>query len=174
MISDLVINMLMYSEEKEPDLEYCSPNDIAEEVFDLIVEKAAQAHVRLVKDFDMDIDECYLDQRGLQHCLLNVGAFAIDALSKDPQKEGTSVAIKTGKEEGGIRFDVVVSGLDLPEEIKDKPIEQFFTVKGSRGRGFGLLVAKKIVEESGGSITFESTPGKGGTFSIHLPCNADA
>jgi len=173
-ISDLVINMLMYSEEKEPDLDYCSPNDIAEEVFDLIVEKAAQSQVRLVKDFDRDMDECYLDQRGLQHCLLNVGAFAIDALSKDPQKDGTSVVIKTGKEEGGIRFDVVVSGLDLPEEIKDKPFEQFFTVKGSRGRGFGLLVAQKIVEENGGSITFESTPGKGGTFSIHLPCNTDA
>ncbi|UCF57451.1 MAG: response regulator, partial [Deltaproteobacteria bacterium] len=111
-ISDLAINMLLYSNEKEPELEYCSPNDIAEEVFDLIVEKAAQSQVKLVKDFDTDMNECYLDLNGLQHCLLNVGTYAIDTLNQDPQKDRASVVIKTGREEGGIRFDIVVNGLD--------------------------------------------------------------
>jgi PAS domain S-box-containing protein len=169
-ISDLVMDMLTYSREREPELESCSPNDIAQDVFDLMDEKAKKSRVTLVKDFDPSIDICFLDPAGLHRCLLNLVTNAIDACVFDGNKEkGWSVIIKTQKGEDEIRFDVTDNGMGMTKEIQEKIFERFFTTKGSKGSGFGLLVTQKTIQEHGGRVSFESTPGKGTTFSLHLP-----
>jgi PAS domain S-box-containing protein len=169
-ISDLVMDMLTYSREREPELESCSPNDIAQDVFDLMDEKAKKSRVTLVKDFDPSIDICFLDPAGLHRCLLNLVTNAIDACVFDGNKEkGWSVIIKTQKGEDEIRFDVTDNGMGMTKEIQEKIFERFFTTKGSKGSGFGLVVTQKTIQEHGGRVSFESTPGKGTTFSLHLP-----
>ncbi|MEE8621602.1 MAG: ATP-binding protein, partial [Syntrophobacteria bacterium] len=45
----------------------------------------------------------------------------------------------------------------------------FFSTKGSQGTGLGLAVTKKIIEEHGGVIEAESTPGQGSKLTIKLP-----
>ena len=169
-ISDLVMNMLSYSKEREPELESCSPNRIAQEVFDLMEESAKKSKVKLIKDFDLSINACYLDPDGLHRCLLNLVTNAIDACRFDPNKEKDwSVVMKTRKKESGIRFDITDNGMGMTQEVQEKLFERFFTTKGSKGSGFGLLVTRKIIDEQGGNITFKSDPGKESTFSIHLP-----
>ncbi len=169
-ISDLVMDMLTYSREREPELESCSPNDIAQDVFDLMDEKAKKSRVTLVKDFDPSIDICFLDPAGLHRCLLNLVTNAIDACVFEGTKEKDwSVIIKTQKGEDEIRFDVTDNGMGMTKEIQEKIFERFFTTKGSKGSGFGLLVTQKTIQEHGGRISFESAPGKGTTFSLHLP-----
>ncbi len=169
-ISDLVMDMLSYSKEREPDLQSCSPNDIAQEVYDLVKEKARNSGVRMLKDLDASIDTCFLDPGGLHRCLLNLVTNAIDACTLDPEKEKDwAVTIKTQKETDGIRFDVADNGMGMTKDVQEKIFERFFSTKGSKGTGFGLLVTRKTIEEHGGRITFESEPAKGTTFSIHLP-----
>jgi signal transduction histidine kinase len=95
---------------------------------------------------------------------------AIDACVFDSNKEKDwSVLIKTGTEEHGIRFDVVDNGMGMTKEIQEKIFERFFSTKGSKGSGFGLLVTQKTIEEHGGRVSFESAFGRGTTFSLHLP-----
>lgn len=169
-ISDLVMDMLTYSREREPDLESCSPNDIAQDVFDLMAETAKKSDIILVKDFDPSIDICFLDPAGLHRCLLNLVTNAIDACVFDDSKEKDwSVIIKTRTEEQGIRFDVADNGMGMTKEIQEKIFERFFSTKGSKGSGFGLLVTQKTIEEHGGRVSFESEFGRGTTFSLHLP-----
>jgi PAS domain S-box-containing protein len=169
-ISDLVMDMLSYSREREPELESCSPNDIAQDVFDLMDEKAKKSRVKLVKDFDPSIDICFLDPAGLHRCLLNLVTNAIDACVFDGNKEKDwSVIIKTQKGKDEIRFHVTDNGMGMTKEIQEKIFERFFTTKGSKGSGFGLLVTEKTIEEHGGKVSFETDPGKGTTFSLHLP-----
>ena len=164
------MNMLTYSREREPSLDSCHPNDILKEVYDLMVEKAKKSDVKLVKDPDSSIEPCYLDPDGLHRSLLNLVTNAIDACTFDPNKEKSwSVVIRSRKEDTGIRFDIVDNGMGMTQEVQKKLFERFFSTKGSKGRGFGLLVTRKMIEEHGGTITFKSTPGKGSTFSIHLP-----
>ncbi|MEE9565924.1 MAG: response regulator [Desulfobacteria bacterium] len=169
-ISDLVMNMLIYSKEREPDYVLCSPNDIAQEVYDLLQEKAAQSKVKIVKDFDSSIGECYLDPNGPHRCLLNLVTNAIDACILDPQEDKDwSVVMRTRNEEDNIRFDVVDNGAGMTKEVQEKLFERFFSTKGGKGTGLGLLVTRKIVNEHGGNISFESEPGKGTTFAMHFP-----
>ena len=61
-----------------------------------------------------------------------------------------------------------------PESIGDDDIQsrlftRFFSTKSGGGTGLGLPVAKKIVEEHGGTLQVRSELGKGAEFSIHLP-----
>ena len=169
-ISELVMNMLTYSREREPSLKTCSPNDIAQEVFDLMEEHAKKSDVELIRNLDPEIDTCFLDPEGLHRSLLNLVSNAIDACLFDPDKEKRwSVTIRSRAEESGIRFDVVDNGMGMTDEVQAKLFGRFFTTKGSKGSGFGLLVTKKMIEEHGGRVTFRSEPGKGSMFSIHLP-----
>ncbi len=168
-ISDLVMNMLIYSKEREPDYQYCSPNSIAQEVHDLVQEKAAQSKVKLVMDFDLSLNQCHLDPSGLHRCLLNLVTNAIDACIEDPQEgKDWSVVIRTEKEGDGIRLDVSDNGMGMTKEVQGKIFERFFSTKGGRGTGLGLLVTRKIIDEHGGSISFESEPGKGTTFTVRF------
>ncbi|MBN1843757.1 MAG: response regulator [Deltaproteobacteria bacterium] len=185
-ISDLVMNMLIYSKEREPDYVSCSPNDIAQEVYDLMYqtlearwaklrdvmkEKAPQPKVKLVKDFAFSINECFLDPTGLHRCLLNLVTNAIDACTAE-RHEGKEffVVIRTRKEDGGIRFEIADNGVGMTQEIQESLFEDFFSTKGPKGTGLGLLVTRKIVDEHGGTITFDSTPGEGTTFIMRFPC----
>jgi signal transduction histidine kinase len=185
-ISDLVMNMLAYSKEREPDYELCNPNEIAQEVYDLMNEtirarsvvsyfrvkdKRVEFGVKLIKDFDPSVGECYLDPTGLHRCLLNLITNAIDActLVVDEGKD-CSVVIRTRKDKDGVRFDVEDNGMGMTKEVQEKLFDRFFSTKGGRGTGLGLMVTRKIVDEHGGTMSFESEPGKGTTFSMLFPC----
>ncbi len=64
-------------------------------------------------------------------------------------------------------ISVADNGKGIPDEIKDKIFEPKFTTK-SKGMGLGLAMVKNIVESYGGTITFESTEGKGSVFTIRF------
>ena len=156
-ISDLVMNMLIYSKEREPDYQECSPNDIAKEVYDLMYEtleaRSAKLYdlmkkkskVKLFKDFDLSINECYLDPTGLHRCLLNLVTNAIDACTLEPDTDKDfSVVIKTRKENDGIRFDIVDNGVGMTKEVQEKLFEKFKYDSPSGTKGNPRCIAQRI------------------------------
>jgi PAS domain S-box-containing protein len=169
-ISDLVMNMLIYSKEREPDYVPCAPNDVIQEVYDLMKEKAAQSKVTLTMDLDPSIDIFHLDQNGLHRCLLNLVTNAIDACVLDSDEDKTwSVVMRSQKEDSGLRLDVIDNGTGMTEGVQKKLFERFFTTKAGKGTGLGLLVTREIIDQHGGTISVESEPGKGATFTIRFP-----
>ena len=70
-----------------------------------------------------------------------------------------------------MRISVSDTGCGIPETIRDKVFNPFFTTKAiGRGTGQGLAIARSIVVEMhGGTLTFESEVGKGTTFYVRLP-----
>jgi signal transduction histidine kinase len=98
-------------------------------------------------------------------------ANAIDACTLESDEDRDfSIIIRTRKEDDGIRFDVVDNGSGMTEEVQQKLFERFFSTKGPKGTGLGLLVTRKTVDEHGGTISFESEPGKGTTFTMRFSC----
>lgn len=169
--ADLVMDLLSYAKEREPEYETCRPNDIVEDVGSLVAEKAEENGVSMVMDLDPQVGETVMDPRTVHTVLLNLASNAVDACIFDENTgKQWQVRLSTARTgDGGIRFAVSDNGSGMTEEVREKLFTSFFSTKGHRGTGLGLLVTRKLVEEHGGSIDVESTPGKGTTFTVRLP-----
>jgi PAS domain S-box-containing protein len=168
--SELALDVLSYSKKREPDYQKCFPNDIVDEVCELLQERALENKVRIIKDLSKSIKEIRLDKEILHRCLLNLVLNAIDVCIFDwnTDKKHT-VCVKSKLEDNDIiRFDVEDNGSGISDEVKGKMFSSFFSTKGSKGTGLGLLVTKKLVEEHSGTIDVTSSLGKGTTFTIKL------
>ena len=169
--SDLVQDLLSYSKEREPEFRPCFPNEIADDVCELMKEVAGENDVAIVKKFSESIGEEAMDSRTIHRCLLNLVSNAIDACRYDDSITKTHcVTVSSALESDNfIRFDVSDNGSGMTEEVKEKIFGSFFSTKGSQGTGLGLLVSRKLIEEHGGTIDVTSQLGEGTTFTVRLP-----
>ncbi len=75
-------------------------------------------------------------------------------------------------EQDGAEIEVTDTGLGISPENQDKIFDEFFQLSDpqrSKGSGLGLAICKRLVEAMGGRLTVSSAPGKGSTFTVHLP-----
>lgn len=90
---------------------------------------------------------------------------------------GSSITLKVtaNAEHSMLCIQVIDTGIGIPSESLEKIFERTYTVSSSRtpgsptGSGLGLCIVKTIISQHGGSISCESTPGKGSCFTILLP-----
>jgi signal transduction histidine kinase len=79
--------------------------------------------------------------------------------------------VRSAREGDDVRVEVHDTGCGIPDAIRDRIFDPFFTTKevGS-GTGQGLAIAHSVVvDKHGGTLTFDSTVGKGTVFTIRLP-----
>ncbi len=89
--------------------------------------------------------------------------------AREALKPGDKVTIQCKKGEEKLEITISDNGPGIPDKIRDSLFEPFVTAGKENGTGLGLAVAKKIVEDHGASISFESNTGMGTTFKIELP-----
>jgi signal transduction histidine kinase len=170
-VKGLAMDLLNYAKEREPEYQMGDPNAPAREVCALMLPRAEEAGVALKSDFSGDLPEVWFDPEGIHRVLLNLVGNAIDActdLSCTP--EAPQVVIRTSKPQGwAVEYEVSDNGCGMDEETKQKIFQTFFSTKGTKGTGLGLMIAKKIVDEHGGVISVASGKGKGSTFKVRLP-----
>lgn len=99
----------------------------------------------------------------LVQVFLNLVLNAIDVTDRDGRIE-LSVTAKPG----GVEVSVRDHGSGVAPEHVPKLFQPYFTTK-THGTGLGLFVTRKLVEEHGGSVTFESSPDQGTIFRVFLP-----
>ena len=169
--ADLVKDLLYYSKERAPEYTDCAPNDIAEEVCRLMAPVAEGSRIELVRHFDPDMGRVRMDPRTVYRALLNLISNAIDACTEDvDDKKQHAVTVSTQRSTAGqIHFAVSDTGIGMDRATQEKLFTSFFSTKGSRGTGLGLLVTRKLVNEHNGEITVFSQPGVGTTFTMRLP-----
>ncbi|HKR58685.1 MAG TPA: PAS domain S-box protein, partial [Pyrinomonadaceae bacterium] len=99
----------------------------------------------------------------LREVFVNLIVNAVDAMP-----EGGNLAISCLRENGRLRLCFADSGTGMPEDVRQKIFEPFFSTKGAHGTGLGLSVSYSIIERHEGTISVVSEPGQGTTFSIGL------
>ena len=169
-ISNLVMDMLTFSKDREPELVRADLNDTVGDVIELMKTRAAEAAVALDWQPRSDLPEFQFDADLLHRAILNVVTNAIDACEKREAAK-VAVSIEWAPEDRLVRIVVADNGAGIaPEDIK-RIFSVFESKKGSRGTGLGLPVSQKILREHGGDIRVESTPGAGSRFILELPAN---
>ncbi len=106
------------------------------------------------------------DPKLFEQAFINLIRNAMDAI-KD--QESGVVELKAGvEEERKVILRISDNGQGIPQEIQSQIFIPFFTTKRG-GSGIGLSIVKKVVSMSGGSITFQSIPGRGTEFRLSMP-----
>jgi len=173
-ISNLVMDMLTFSKEREPEVAPANLNSVAGDCVELMAARAKQRSVELSLQLDPTMPQLTFDAEGLHRAVLNIVSNAIDACDKDSVEREDHVGrvcVSTcfDRKEGFARVTVEDNG----PGIEPGDIEQIFSLfvsrKGSRGTGLGLPVSQKIMKEHGGRIRVESEVGNGSRFMLELP-----
>lgn len=104
------------------------------------------------------------DPAALREVFLNVINNAFDAMPK-----GGKLTIQTTLEKQKVFIFVSDTGQGIPEEVREKIFEPFFSTKGDGGNGLGLSISAEIIANHQGKIYVDSIPQKGSIFMIELP-----
>jgi CheY-like chemotaxis protein len=113
-----------------------------------------------------------VDSGALEQVLVNLITNAREAMPQGGQVRiiTANSPSETGSSPGYVSLWVSDTGVGMPPTLLSHIFEPFFSTKrGGSGTGLGLSTVYGIVEQSGGKITVESTPGEGSTFGIHFP-----
>jgi signal transduction histidine kinase len=170
-IKNLALDLLDYAKQREPDYKLCDPRKPAGEVFDLMRPRALEYGVAMDLELDETLSDVWLDPEGIHRCLLNLATNALDACTDfSCSSRAGLITIRCRKRENrAVEYEVEDNGCGMDEETKARVFQSFFSTKGSRGTGLGLMITKKIVEEHGGVIELETAKDKGTKVTFRLP-----
>jgi signal transduction histidine kinase len=172
-ISSLVMDMLSFSKEREPDP---VPSDLVALVTDIaetVQQRADEAGITIHWDPPQDLPWLIFDPEGISRAVLNVVSNALDAVEDRPDPT-VEIKVERDRQAGLVRIVVVDNGAGMDAETLATVFNLFVSTKGSRGTGLGLTVSRKILREHGGDIRATSTPGAGSTFTLEFPLQESA
>jgi signal transduction histidine kinase len=141
-------------------------NALARDVLDVLDGRAVGAGVSLALEGAAPAVQG--DPRRLKEALINLVANAIEATPN-----GGTVMLRLRGTGSGVRLDVQDSGRGISPEDLERLGTSFFTTRPN-GTGLGVVLAQGVITQHGGSLTYNSTVGKGTTATILLPMQAAA
>jgi len=167
-ISNLTKNLLSFSKGQKPKVRLVRPAELVDEVVRLFADAAEQQGIALHQETDPDISPAAFDPQGIRDCLANLVANAIDACQMS-EKLACEILVRCSERQNTICFEVEDHGCGIDYDVKQKLFTNFFTTKGDRGSGLGLLMTRKITQEHGGKIHLETVPGESTRFRLVFP-----
>ena len=160
--------LLDFAKPFEPRLVPCRIDSIVGDAVGSLRTQMSAQRVALITDVDPALPTIALDYAQIEQVLLALLSNAVEAM---PDGGQLTVTARSSADAAHARIEVADNGPGIPADQQARVFKLFFTTKSS-GTGFGLAVAKKIVERHGGTITLESAPGQGTRFIIELPLAA--
>lgn len=156
-------DFLRFARLRDLDLRPTCLRSVVEEMVDFVAPTAKQANVTLTCYLPADLPMVALDEDLFKQALLNLMLNAEQAM---PQ--GGELIVQACGENGGVRLDLIDTGIGMTAEQTVQVFRPFFTTKPG-GNGLGLPTTKRIVEAHGGTIAVESEVGRGTKFTVSLP-----
>ena len=135
-------------------------------------------NVDIVYQLDESIGNVPLIAEDFSRVVINLTNNAFDAMreklstAKDQATDEyePELTVRTKADSGEILIEIEDNGPGIPEEMKDKILQPFFTTKkGTQGTGLGLSITNDIIKAHGGNLSINTTPEKGSTFRISIP-----
>jgi signal transduction histidine kinase len=129
-------------------------------------------NVDIILELDPEIKEVSLIKEDFTRVVINLCNNAFDAMRQKTNSElyKPKLIVNTKTEKDHILISVEDNGPGIPEEIKDKILQPFFTTKqGTEGTGLGLSITHDIVKAHGGELTADSQKGEMTMFLIQIP-----
>ena len=168
-IRTMVMDILYYAKDREPDWQTISPADLLRDVCTIIEDKAKKLDIQCNCNIDDDVGEFEADPQAARALLTNLVENAADACRIDKKKSEHRISASLRGTTEKIIFEITDNGAGMDRETREKAFSLFFSSKGAGGTGLGLFISNKIAQAHGGHITVESTEGEGSKFIVEMP-----
>ncbi len=177
---DLVIRILSFSRDHEPNRLPCSLVPVVHEALQLL-QPGLRRCISLQTDFPDDDLYLLADPGQIHQIILNLGTNSSHAIGLNdgtikvsaarlPQNDPLRKTHPEIRAEHTIRLSVQDDGTGIPLHLQDRIFEPFFTTKSAgKGSGLGLASVHGITHAHDGVIVLDSTPGSGATFHLCFP-----
>jgi len=175
----IVKGMLQHSRTNTGERQLVDINEVTDEYLRLAYHglraKDKVFNAEMITHFQPELPQINIVQQNIGRVLLNLFSnafYAVNLKAKTgPSGYKPEVRVTTLSENGKVVIKIKDNGNGIPEDIKDKIMQPFFTTKPTgEGTGLGLsLTYDMIVKEQGGTIDINSNEGEGAEFIIRLP-----
>jgi PAS domain S-box-containing protein len=164
-LSELLRNMLSSSRPEEEVRRPIDVNELLEGIVLFIDKQMREVNIDVETRFEREIPRVMGSTNQLRQVFLNLIRNA-----KEAMPQGGILSLETVRQDERVVVHIKDTGIGIPEEIRNKIFEAFFTTKHEvKGVGLGLSVCYGIIRDHGGEIRVQSEEGRGSTFSVILP-----
>lgn len=168
--AQVVRGLLDFARQSKYHYEPADINDSISRALDLVAYQFKTANIETALNLAPDLPIIEASLEHLQSVWLNLLINARDALQATGGRRRVTVTTKAQPDRDQILIIVSDSGKGMTSAELDHIFEPFYTTKGAgEGTGLGLATCHRIVQQHGGQIEVASKPGRGTTFTIHLP-----
>ena len=177
--NDIIMGMLEHSRGKSGQKELVNINKAMDTYSSLAFHSQrsldSSFNVVLEKDYDQNLQPILAVPQDISRIILNIITNACDALKEKHRPQNNIIQLKTKKEGNQVKIIIRDNGPGMPESVKEKIFNPFFTTKATgQGTGLGLsLVHDIIVTKQGGSVTVDSKEGEFTEFTVSLPIQSE-
>lgn len=145
-----------------------SIKEILQTLEDDLRDKATDMEVALKFEIEDGFPAVDADRGALYRTLLNLVKNAIEA--SDYEKNDSYVHVRAKlKDDTHYQVEIEDNGIGMSQEVKARLFEAFFSTKGKKGTGLGLMIIQRTVKVHNGQVSIESEEGKGTCFTLTLP-----
>jgi signal transduction histidine kinase len=141
---------------------------LVENLLPAFAEPMRERKVVLEVDLPGDLPEVRVDPMQLEQALLELVSNALDAMPVGGRLRLGAQAMNGAAAGSEVVIEISDTGPGIPAGVLPSVCEPFFTTR-QEGTGLGLAIAKRYVEQNGGRLEIDSTPGSGTTVRVRLP-----
>ena len=147
-----------------------APGNIINKVFEQFRPAAENKKLIFKSKIGKELNTVLADEKGLEKALTQI----VDNAIKYTENGFVTIAAAYSEESDINIIEIKDNGPGIPPEKQKFLFDAALSPGSNEGTGVGLKLAKKYIEMMNGSLSLESTPGKGTTVTVHLPCSEEA
>jgi signal transduction histidine kinase len=145
---------------------------LVENLLPAVAEPMRERGIDLRLELPRDLPAVRVDPMQLEQALLELVSNALDAMPDGGRLRIGAESRNGGAPGGEVVIEIADTGPGIPAQVLPSVCEPFFTTR-QEGTGLGLAIAKRYVEQNGGRLEIESSPGSGTRVRVRLPAEAD-
>lgn len=166
--SEIVKELLEFSRQTSRKIQPHDINKAVSRTLFLLENQTLFHNIQIEKNLEPTLPHPPVDIQQMNHVFMNIILNAADAMEGNGKL--TLKTYRSLENMDKVCIKITDTGPGIPADILPHIFEPFFTTKPEgKGTGLGLGLAYGIVEDHGGSIRVNSTPGQGATFTIEIP-----
>jgi signal transduction histidine kinase len=172
-VNNLITELLDLVKTRESQFGFNDLHDLIEKMILLVSPQSNAKMIEVVRRFDTDIGEVWMDSEKMKQVILNLLSNAIEFTPGGGMIEVSTTKWVEKGEQNSIRIEIKDKVVGIPHPMIDKVFDPYFTTKHKStmhsGTGLGLFIAYQNMLDHGGIIEVKSTVNEGTTFILNLP-----